>query len=143
MAFQPARANVETNLNPCRIGGRVGIILKDRKQSIIMKVGQTVYLRPNQFADARTKKQGIQTDTIQKVGRKYVYLSGTRKYDIATGLECGDHYSYFKMYPDKKSLDLQLEREALEKKVRSSIATDSEWDIDIDKLRKIVAIIES
>ncbi|NRA18924.1 MAG: hypothetical protein HRU05_00435 [Oceanospirillaceae bacterium] len=108
-----------------------------------MKVGQTVYLRPTEFTSSWNKEQGIQTDTIQKVGRKYVYLSGTRKYDIATGLECGDDYSDFKMYPDKESLDLQLEREALEKKVRNSILKYSEWDIDIDKLRKIVAIIES
>jgi len=51
-----------------------GNYFKDRKQSIIMKVGQTVYLRPDKLADGLTIKQGVKTRTVEKVGRKYVYL---------------------------------------------------------------------
>jgi len=39
-----------------------------------MKVGQTVYLRPDKLADGLTIKQGVKTRTVEKVGRKYVYL---------------------------------------------------------------------
>ncbi|NRA52296.1 MAG: hypothetical protein HRU12_24475 [Phaeodactylibacter sp.] len=107
-----------------------------------MKVGQTVYLRPDKLADGLTINQGVKTRTVEKVGRKYVYLSMGGKYDMETGLSAGEMHSKYVMYPDKESLELQLEREALERKVRDSIDQHGKCDIDIDKLRKIVAIIE-
>lgn len=108
-----------------------------------MKVGQTVYLRPHKFANARTKKQGIKEATVKKVGRKYAHLDSGAKYDMSTGLDADNYNSIYVMYPNKEALDVQFEHEELERKVRQAIPTNGEWEIDIEKLRQIVQIIES
>ena len=106
-----------------------------------MKIGQTVYLRPNPMGNAFRRNQNPIEAVVVKIGRKYVTLSNRLEFVIETGRQKTQGSSDYTMYVSKQELDDVLEKEHLKSKIKNAIPKYGEWTISLDKLREIDKIL--
>jgi len=106
-----------------------------------MEKGQTVYLRPVELGNAYRIDKSIKKDVVEKVGRKYVTLARYGKFDIKSGMEKTLLSSDYELFEDKEKLNLKIESEDLQQRIKNSIPKYGGWKIDIEKLRKITDIL--
>ena len=106
-----------------------------------MEIGQTVYLRPVEMGNAYRRDKSIKEAIIEKIGRKYITLKIYGQYHIDSRMEKTNFSSDYQFFVSKEELDLKIETEELAVKIKNCIPRYSEWDIDINKLRKIAVIL--
>ncbi len=113
------------------------------KEGIIrqMEIGQKVYLRPTELGNAYRRDENIKTSTITKIGRKYITVDRFGEFEIKTGSQKTNFTSDYILYLDEGELNLQIEQEDLVNRVKGSIPKYGKWDIEVEKLREIVNIL--
>ena len=104
-------------------------------------IGQTVYLRPKKMGDAYRRNPNVVTSKIIKIGRKYVEVEKYGKFEILTGRQKIQYSADYVLFYSESSLNLTIEKEELEGRIRNSIPTLHTWDISIEKLRQIAEIL--
>ena len=106
-----------------------------------MEIGQTVYLRPVEMGNAYRRNKSIKEAIIEKVGRKYVTVNIYGQFYIESRMQKTNYSSYYELFENKEELDLKMEAEDLANRIKNSIPKYGKWDLDIEKLRQIFAIL--
>lgn len=107
-----------------------------------MEVGQQIFLK-TQNNRARYTGSQITETTVTKVGRKYFWveeLPRTKFYKESME-EVTDYCVDYKAYIDKVAIEDELEKTALEQKIRTSIGNFGRTEITLEQLRKIDAVL--
>lgn len=107
-----------------------------------MEVGQTVYLKPIRLSNAYRRSKDVKEDEIEKIGRVYVTLKRRGQFYINSRLEKTDFTSNYKLFLSKEELNLEMEKEDLESRIKNKFASFKLLNLSIDKLREIAKIID-
>jgi hypothetical protein len=105
-----------------------------------MEIGQTVYLKPIERGNAYRRDKSVKEAVIEKVGRKYVTVNRYGKFDIESRMQETNYSSDYELFESKEELYLIMEAEDLQKRIKNSIP-HGKWNLDIEKLRHIAAIL--
>ena len=106
-----------------------------------MEIGQTVYLRPVKMANAYRRDKSIKEAIIEKVGRKYITVVRYGQFDIESRMQKTIYSSDYELFENKEELDLKMESEDLQGRIKNSIPKHGKWNLDIEKLRQITTIL--
>jgi len=106
-----------------------------------MKIGQTVYLRPREMGNAYRRDKSIKKAIIEKVGRKYITVVRYGQFDIESRIQKTIYTSEYEFFVNKEELDLKMESEDLQGRIKNSIPKYGKWNLDIEKLRQITTIL--
>jgi len=106
-----------------------------------IKVGDTVYLKPNELGNAYRRDKSVKEDVVIKVGRKYVELEKYGTYEIESGRQKTKYSADYQMWLSRHDLEQHLLSEQLKSDIKNSIPKYGVWDISIEKLKAIADII--
>jgi len=106
-----------------------------------MEIGQTVYLRPVEMSNAYRRDKSIKEAIIEKVGRKYITVVRYGQFDIESRMQKTIYSSDYELFESKEELDLKMESEDLQSRIKNSIPKYGKWNLDIEKLRQITTIL--
>ena len=106
-----------------------------------MEIGQTVYLRPVKMGNAYRRDKSIKEAIIEKVGRKYITVVRYGQFDIESRMQKTIYSSDYELFENKEELDLKMESEDLQSRIKNSIPKYGKWNLDIEKLRQITTIL--
>ena len=104
-------------------------------------VGQTIWYY---HIDRRTNIKDLKESVVTKVGNKYFEIEGTNyKFNIDSLRQQSEYSPNIEIVINKEEFDIEIKTELLISKLRKAFGHDGEIDIPLDKLIKIVEILES
>lgn len=106
-----------------------------------INVGDVVYLKPTKLGNAIRVNKSIKETTIEKVGRKYVTVSNGDRYHIEDGSQKTEFASDYDLFWTEDDLNRKIEQEELSNRIKRAIPKYGDWNLELEKLRKIAAII--
>lgn len=113
-----------------------------------MKIGDIVYVKPINDR-ARCFKDDIlnhiETDTVEKVGKKYFYLKNYPRYKFEFDTMCNvsNCSSSWRVYLSMQEMYDEKEFNKLKQEIRNVFGSYGKLSLPLDQLRKIKAIIDA
>ena len=107
-----------------------------------MEIGQIVYLKPSVYGNAYRHDKSVKEGVVERIGRKYVTVKGFGQFEITSGVKRGDSISDYQMFESKEALEEDKQHEDLVRRIKDAIPKYGDWEIKLDKLKKIAEILE-
>lgn len=108
---------------------------------MIIKIGQTVWLRPTEIGNAYRRDKEVKNSIITKIGTKYIHVQGFGEFFKDSGIEKTNFTPNYKLYYSQNQLRDDLENENLQRRIKEAILRHGKLKLELDKLRKIAKIL--
>lgn len=107
-----------------------------------MEIGQKIFLKTQNNKARYTGSQIIDTE-VTKVGRKYFWVEELprTKFSKESMEEVTDYCASYKAYVSRVAIEEELEKTALEQKIRTAIGNFGRTRITLYQLRRIDAVL--